>query len=64
MRKYADPKVQIKAAGGVRDLDGLLRVKGLGCTRMGASATLAIMEEAKARLGLVANKPSAQTSGY
>jgi deoxyribose-phosphate aldolase len=64
MRKYADPKVQIKAAGGVRDLDGLLRVKGLGCTRMGASATVAIMEEAKSRLGMAANVPSAKISGY
>ena len=52
MRKYADPKIQIKAAGGVRTLDGLLRVKELGCSRLGASATVAIMEDAKQRLGM------------
>ncbi len=52
MRKYADPKIQIKAAGGVRTLDGLLRVKELGCSRLGASATVAIMVEAKKKLGM------------
>lgn len=52
MRKYADSKIEIKAAGGVRTLDGLLRVKELGCSRLGASATVAIMEEAKQRLGM------------
>lgn len=64
MRKYSAPEVQIKAAGGVRTLDGLLRVRELGCTRMGASATMSIMEEARERLGLSAKKVSAQTSGY
>lgn len=52
MRKYAAPEVQIKAAGGVRTLDGLLRMKELGCTRLGASATVSIMEDARKRLGL------------
>lgn len=51
MRKYADPNVQIKAAGGVRTLDGIIRVRELGCTRSGASATVQIMEEAIARFG-------------
>lgn len=46
MRKYCDPKVQIKAAGGVRDLDRIMEVKALGVTRVGATATVAIMEEA------------------
>lgn len=64
MRKYANPDVQIKAAGGVRDLDGLLRVMSLGCTRMGASATVAIMEEAKARLGLASKTVEKASSGY
>jgi deoxyribose-phosphate aldolase len=64
MRRHADPAVQIKAAGGVRNLDGLLRVKGLGCSRLGASATVAIMEEAKARLGLAAKAVDEVSSGY
>jgi len=56
MRKYCDPKVQIKAAGGIRSLDGLLKARELGCSRLGASATVAIMEEAKSRLGIAVNK--------
>jgi deoxyribose-phosphate aldolase len=51
MRKHAPPHVQVKAAGGVRDLDRLLRVRALGCTRSGATATQAILDEAKRRLG-------------
>lgn len=51
MRKYAAPEVQIKAAGGVRTLDGLLKVKELGVTRLGASATATILEDAKKRFG-------------
>lgn len=52
MRKHTDPKVQIKAAGGIRKLDSLLWARELGCTRIGASATVSILEEAKARLGI------------
>lgn len=66
MRKYSDQKVQIKAAGGVRTLDGLLWAKDLGCTRLGASATVAIMEEAKSRLGIEVDKKEQKEdpSGY
>lgn len=49
MRKYCSPEVQVKAAGGVRSLDDLLRVKLLGVTRVGATATEAILSEAKKR---------------
>jgi deoxyribose-phosphate aldolase len=49
MRAHCPPTVQIKAAGGVRTLDDLLRVRSLGVTRTGATATAAILEEAKAR---------------
>ncbi len=51
MRKYAGPQVKIKAAGGVRTLDGLLAVKEAGAERCGASATASIMEEAIKRFG-------------
>ncbi|NOY38242.1 MAG: deoxyribose-phosphate aldolase [Chlorobi bacterium] len=50
MRKYSAPDVQVKAAGGIRTLDDLLRVRLLGVTRVGATATAAILEEAKKRL--------------
>jgi deoxyribose-phosphate aldolase len=49
MRRYSAPSVQVKAAGGVRTLDDLLRVRTLGVTRVGATATEKILEEAKAR---------------
>lgn len=52
MRKHSPPQVQVKAAGGVRGLDRLLRVRELGCTRSGATATKEILEEAKRRLGM------------
>jgi deoxyribose-phosphate aldolase len=45
MRAAVSPRVQLKAAGGVRDLDGLIRTRELGCSRCGASATVAILEE-------------------
>lgn len=41
--------VQVKAAGGVRTLDDLLHVMSLGVTRIGATATVDIIEEAKKR---------------
>ena len=49
MRANCPSAVGIKAAGGVRTLDDLLRVRGLGVTRIGATATAEILEEAKQR---------------
>jgi deoxyribose-phosphate aldolase len=49
MRRHAAPAVRIKAAGGVRTLDDLLRVRALGVTRVGATATEAMLEEARKR---------------
>jgi len=49
MRQHCPPTVQIKAAGGVRTLDDLLLVRSLGVTRIGATATQAILEDAKKR---------------
>ena len=49
MREHSAPGVQIKAAGGVRTLDDLLRVRALGVTRIGATATASILDEAKRR---------------
>ncbi len=51
MCAYSGPKVKVKAAGGVRTLDGLIAVKEAGCTRCGATATIAIMEEARQKFG-------------
>ena len=49
MKKSVGPGVKVKAAGGVRTLDGLLAVQKAGCSRCGATATIAILEEAKKR---------------
>ena len=49
MRKHSSPSVEIKAAGGVRTLDDLLRVRELGVTRVGATTTQHILDEAKIR---------------
>jgi deoxyribose-phosphate aldolase len=49
MRKHCAPSVQIKAAGGVRTLDDLLLVASIGVSRIGATATAAILDEAKKR---------------
>ncbi|QGY47537.1 deoxyribose-phosphate aldolase [Maribellus comscasis] len=46
MKKSVGSLVKLKAAGGVRTLDGLLAVQKTGCTRCGATATEVIMEEA------------------
>lgn len=50
MRRCSPPHVQVKAAGGVRTYDRLLAVRALGVTRVGATASKAILDECKARL--------------
>lgn len=49
MRASCSPQVQIKAAGGVRDLDALIRCRDLGCGRVGATATVVMMDEYRRR---------------
>lgn len=65
MRKHSAPEVQVKAAGAVRTLDDALRVRELGVSRIGASATVAILEAAKARFeGVSPADVSDQPEGY
>ena len=49
MRRSVSPHIQVKAAGGVRTLDALLEVMALGVTRVGATATKAMLDDFKAR---------------
>ncbi len=49
MRASTPPHVQVKAAGGVRTLDALIEVMNLGVTRIGATATAAIIDDFRAR---------------
>lgn len=60
MRESCSPQVQVKAAGGVRDLDGLIRVRDLGGTRCGATATAAMLDEYRRR---AASAESSETTG-
>lgn len=52
MRKHSAPAVQVKAAGGVRDMDTLLQCREIGVTRIGASVTQAMLDECRLRLEL------------
>ena len=47
MRKYCGPEIKIKAAGNIRTLADLIRIKDIGVSRIGTSSTEAILEEAK-----------------
>jgi deoxyribose-phosphate aldolase len=65
MRKHSAPEVQVKAAGGVRDFDGLLAVREIGVTRCGASRTADMLDECRKRLGLPAiDVPKVEAAGY
>jgi deoxyribose-phosphate aldolase len=50
LRENSAPGVQVKASGGIRDLDGVLQYRALGATRVGTSASQAIFNEGKRRL--------------
>jgi deoxyribose-phosphate aldolase len=49
MRRSVSPRVQVKAASGVRTLDMMLAVIDAGATRVGATATATILEDFKKR---------------
>ncbi len=49
MRASVSPRVQVKAAGGVRTLDAVIDVLNAGATRIGATASKAILDEFRAR---------------
>jgi deoxyribose-phosphate aldolase len=52
MRKQSPPRVQVKAAGGIRDLDVLLAVRAIGVTRVEATRTKEMLDDCRNRLGL------------
>src|SRR5262245_56080770 len=65
MRKHSPPHVQVKAAGGVRDLDTLLKIRDLGVTRCGASRTADMLNDLRRRLNLPPLQATAAPSqGY
>ena len=58
MRKHSAQNVEVKAAGGVRTLEDTLKVRDLGVTRIGATATEAII------LKLREEQPGKSPEGY
>jgi deoxyribose-phosphate aldolase len=52
MRANTPPSVQVKAAGGVRDLKTLLEVRQIGVSRCGSSRTAELLNPAREQLGL------------
>jgi len=60
MRRSVSPHIGVKAAGGVRTLDGLLAVMELGVTRIGATQTAVILDDFRARKAAAAQaRPAA-----
>jgi len=47
MKEHTAPAVKLKAAGGIRTLERAIEVRKLGCTRIGATATVGILERLK-----------------
>lgn len=66
MRKHAPPHVQVKAAGGIRDLATVLQVRELGVSRIGASRTQEILNDCRRQLDLPIEVPQlpATSSAY
>jgi deoxyribose-phosphate aldolase len=56
MRAHTPEHIGIKAAGGVRTLEKAFEVYQAGCSRFGATATAAILDEWKARLDRTAGQ--------
>jgi deoxyribose-phosphate aldolase len=59
MRRHSAASVGIKASGGIRTLDDVIRVLKLGVTRIGTSSTQAIYRTAVERLG----RPASPAAG-
>jgi deoxyribose-phosphate aldolase len=51
MRTVVGPHIGVKASGGIRSLDELLKMVQAGATRIGSSNGTKIVEEARARFG-------------
>ena len=52
MRLHCPAHVQVKAAGGIRNLDMALAVREVGATRFGCTRTADILTELRRRLAV------------
>src|SRR5207253_6606270 len=57
MRRVVGPEMGVKAAGGVRDLEGLKAMVAAGASRVGASAGVKIVQQARGELGAGTAEP-------
>lgn len=64
MRENTSSPVQVKAAGGVRDFETLLKVRELGVTRVGASKTAGILDPCREKFGLPSIESADGPGGY
>ncbi len=64
MRKVVGAEMGVKAAGGVRDLEGLKAMVAAGATRIGASAGVRIVQEASGVQQAKGQQPTAAAKGY
>ena len=58
MRRVVGSDMGVKAAGGVRDLEGLKAMVAAGASRVGASAGVRIVQEAQGKPSAPAGTPS------
>lgn len=58
MRRSVSPRVQVKAAHGIRTLDALVDVLEIGVTRVGATQTAVMLDDFKARKAARAERAS------
>jgi deoxyribose-phosphate aldolase len=58
MRRVVGDQMGVKAAGGVRDLEGLKAMVAAGATRVGASAGVRIVQESRGQ------QPATTPKGY
>lgn len=49
MRRVVGDRLQVKASGGIRDYDTVMAMINAGADRIGASASVAVMEDSKTR---------------
>lgn len=63
MRASVSPHIQVKAAGGVRTLDALIQVMNVGVTRIGATATKAIIDDFRDRKAGGPGTPGGELGG-
>ena len=64
MRNNVSSEIEVKASGGVTDLETLLAMRELGVTRFGTSATKNILDELAARLAGIDSSTEKYTEKY